>query len=288
MEAARVCLLAYNQISTAARAMSDDIGTRPAPVPGTRIAYGPEPLQFGDLRLPGGTGPFPLVVGIHGGYWRSRYGLEWFAHACAALAAVGYATWNIEYRRLGNDGGGWPGTLLDVRSAADFARTLAGSYPLDLDKVIAVGHSAGGHLAAWLASRHRIAPQIPLHTADPIRLRGMVAIAGVLDLRQAWELRLSGGVVNQLLGGTPEEHPDRYAAASPAALLPLGVRQILIHGTADTNVPYAVSKDYYARARALGDDVELMILEGAGHFEPVDPETLEWQSVVEAMRAVLT
>jgi pimeloyl-ACP methyl ester carboxylesterase len=177
--------------------------------------------------------------------------------------------------------------LLDVGAAADFARTLAQTYPLDLDRVIAAGHSAGGQLAAWLAGRHRIAPQIPLHTADPIQLRGVVALAGVLDLRQAWDLRLSGRVVQQFLGGTPEDCPERYAAASPAELLPLGVRQILIHGTADANVPYAISKDYYERARALGDDVALMTLEGAGHFEPVDPETPQWPVVVEAVRSLL-
>jgi acetyl esterase/lipase len=267
--------------------MSEDIGTRPELEAGIRTAYGPEPLQFGDLRLPTGTGPFPLVIGIHGGYWRAQYGLEWFAHACAALTAIGYATWNVEYRRLGNRGGGWPGTLLDVGAAADFARTLARSSPLDLDRVIAAGHSAGGQLAAWLAGRHHIAPQSPLHTADPIPLCGVIALAGVLDMRRAWELRLSGGVVKQLLGGTPEEHPDRYAAASPAALLPLGVRQFLIHGTEDSDVPYSISKDYFERARALGDDMDLNTLDGAGHFEPVDPETPQWQAVVEAVRSLL-
>jgi acetyl esterase/lipase len=266
--------------------MSEDIRTRPEAEAGIWVAYGPELLQFGHLRLPTGTGPFPLVIGIHGGYWRARYGLEWFAHACAALTAIGCATWNVEYRRLGNRGGGWPGTLLDIGAAADFARTLAQTYPLDLDRVIAVGHSAGGHLAAWLAGRSCIPAESPLHTADPIQLRGVVAIAGVLDLRQAWELRLSGGVVEHLLAGTPEQYPDRYAAASPAELLPLGVRQILIHGTNDIDVPYAISKDYFERARAVGDEVELMSLEGAGHFEPVDPETPEWQVVVEAVRSL--
>jgi len=142
---------------------SEDILTLPAPPADARIAYGPDPLQFGDLRLPtaasgGGDGPFPLVVLIHGGYWRNRYDLAYFGHAAAALTATGFATWNIEYRRVGDAGGGWPGTLLDVAAATDYARTLAATQPIDLDRVVALGHSAGGQLAAWLAARRRLAP----------------------------------------------------------------------------------------------------------------------------------
>lgn len=265
--------------------MSSAILERPAPPADLRLPYGAEPLQFGDLRLPRGGGPFPVVVGIHGGYWRNRYDLTYFGHVCATLTARGIATWNVEYRRLGDAGGGWPGTLLDVAAAVDGLRTLAAAHHLDLARVVSVGHSAGGQLACWLAGRHRIAPSSPLHSAQPLALRGVVALAGVLDLRRAWELRLSDNVTEQLLGGTPAVVPDRYAAASPYALLPLGVRQALLHGTQDASVPYEISARYTGRARALGDAVELTTLAGVGHFELVDPTSAEWPAVE---RAVLT
>ena len=266
---------------------SDDILTRPAPPADARLRYGTDEWQFGDLRLPSGAGPHPLVIGIHGGYWRARYGLEHFGHACAALTDAGYATWNIEYRRFGNAGGGWPGTLRDVALATDYARTLAESYSLDLSRVVTVGHSAGGHLACWLAGRRRVAAESAVYTTDPLALRGAVALAGVLDLRRAWELRLSEGVVSNFLGGTPEEYPDRYDAASPFALLPLGVGQTLVHGTADEDVPYRMSEEYATRARESGDTVGLVTLPNAGHFELIDPLAKEWATVVEAVRRMV-
>jgi acetyl esterase/lipase len=271
---------------------SEDILTLPAPPADARIAYGPDPLQFGDLRLPtatggGDSGPFPLVILIHGGYWRNRYDLAYFGHAAAALTAEGLATWNIEYRRMGDAGGGWPGTLLDVAAATDYARALAAAHPLDLNRVVALGHSAGGQLAVWLAARHRLAPESGVAMADPLPLRAIVALAGVLDLRRAWELHLSDDAVRGFLGGTPDQHPARYAAASPAALLPTGIRQTLIHGTQDDSVPFAISRDYADAARAAGDPVELITLPGAGHFEIVDPRTDEWRTVPRVVRAAL-
>ncbi len=268
--------------------MSQEIIDRPAPPADERIAYGPEHEQFGDLRLPTGDGPFPVVIGIHGGYWRNRYGLGYFGHVCATLAARGVATWNVEYRRLGDAGGGWPGTLLDVGAAADALRTLAPTYPLDLTRVVALGHSAGGHLACWLAGRARIPVESALHSADPLPLSGAVTLAGVLDLRRAWELRLSENVTEQLLGGTPDSVPERYAAASPYDLLPLGVRQVLVHGTADDSVPYEIGERYAARARQVGDGVELITLPRAGHFELVDPQSAEWPLVERAVLRLLT
>jgi acetyl esterase/lipase len=266
---------------------AEDILERPAPPADARIAYGPDDQQFGDLRLPAGPGPYPVVVAIHGGYWRARYGLEYFGHVCAALAQSGVATWNIEYRRLGNPVGGWPGTFADVAQAVDYLRALAPRHALDLARVVALGHSAGGHLALWAAARHRLPGDHPLRGAAPLPLAGVVALAGVCDLRQAWALRLSDGVVRPFLGGAPDDVPDRYAAASPAELLPLGVPQALVHGTADPNVPYVVSRDYAARASAAGDAATLITLSGAGHFEMVDPETPEWRTALGATLRLL-
>jgi acetyl esterase/lipase len=200
---------------------------------------------------------------------------------------VGIATWNVEYRRLGNDGGGWPGTFLDVARATDAVRDLVAGYRLDMDRVVALGHSAGGQLALWLAGRRRIAAASTLAAPDPLSLRGAISLAGVCDLREAWERQLSNTVVRDLLGGAPEAVPERYDVASPASLLPLGVPQWVVHGTADESVPYAISERYAARARAAGDDVTFVRLEGVGHFEVVDPETSVWGQVQEVIEEAL-
>ncbi|MGO8947142.1 MAG: alpha/beta hydrolase family protein [Ktedonobacterales bacterium] len=274
---------------------SEAILGRPAPTADVRLKYGPSTYQFGDLRLPrdragrGGreAGLYPVVIGVHGGYYRARYGLDYFGHVCAALTAAGLATWNIEYRRLGNHGGGWPGTFEDVAAAADYLRALERRYRLDLGRVMALGHSAGGHLACWLAARHRIPAGLPLHCSSALPISSVVSLAGVLDLRRAWELRLSRGVVDRLLGGSPEQVRVRYEVASPVELLPLGVPQTIIHGTADTSVPYEISRDYAEAARQRGDVAELVTLEGAGHFEIVDPGTPEWQCVLRSVQKAM-
>jgi acetyl esterase/lipase len=268
--------------------MSQDILELPPPPADERYPYGPEASQFAELRLPVGAGPHPVVVAIHGGYWRARYDLAYLGHVCAALTARGFATWNVEYRRLGQRGGGWPGTLQDVARAADALREVADRYALDLARVVTLGHSAGGQLALWLAGRHRIAADSPVAAANPLPLAGAVSLAGVLDLRRAWELRLSSQVTDELLGGSPERHPERYAAASPSELVPLGAPQVLLHGTADANVPFEISERYAEVAHAAGDSVELIVLPGAGHFEVVDPRSAEWPEVVAAVERLAT
>src|SRR6266487_3462238 len=197
-----------------------------------RLAYGPEHLQFGDLYLPNQPGSHSIVILIHGGYWRARYGLDLMNGLAEDLAKRGYAAWNIEYRRVGNPGGGWPGTFLDVALATDYLRKLAPFYTLDLQRVVPIGHSAGGHLAFWLAARPRIplfASNSPIigsqlrgdnkETATPLSLVGAISLAGVVDLEMAWRLHLSNGAVVELLGGSMIDVPERYAAASPAVML---------------------------------------------------------------------
>ncbi|HLL02074.1 MAG TPA: alpha/beta fold hydrolase [Myxococcaceae bacterium] len=259
----------------------------PAPLADARIAYGKEPHQFGDLRLPPGPGPHPVVVMVHGGFWRAKYDLEHVGHLCADLTRRGYATWSLEYRRVGNEGGGWPGTFLDIAWGTEFLSTLAQSHPLALARVVFLGHSAGGHLALWAAARRRIVPHEPLYTGGHFMPRGVVALAGVVDLTRAYELHLSNDAVVGLLGGTPAQVPERYELGSPAELAPVNIQQILIHGTEDDTVPVSLSTEYHARATELRDAVRLITLPGAGHFEVINPLSREWPQVVEAIASLM-
>ena len=228
----------------------------PPPPADARIAYGPEPLQFGDLRLPDGPGPHPLAVVVHGGAWQSMYNLIHTGHLCVELGAAAIASWNVEYRRVGDPGGGWPGTLEDVVLGLRYTARLP---DVDRNRVVLVGHSAGGHLALLAARR---AP-----------VRAVVALAAV-SAPEAWD----NTAVAAFFGGpVPRE-------GSPRRLLPLGVPQVLVHGTEDASVPYALSADY---AEAAGGEAELVTLEGAGHFEPIDPQTAEWTRVLELIRGLL-
>lgn len=263
--------------------MDRSILTLPPPPADLRISYGAHPLQFGELRLPTGPGPYPLAIVVHGGFWRAHYDLAHAGHECAALTAAGIATWNVEYRRLGN-GGGWPVTFQDVAAASDYVRQLAIDYPVDLSRVITVGHSAGGQLALWLAGRRRLPKDAPLWLPNPLQLRAAISLAGVVDLRRAWELQLGDAVVLELLGGSPDEVSERYAATSPAELLPLGISQWLIHGTRDDPVPFEFSEQYWEAASAVGDAATLVTLAGAGHFEPIDPRSTEWPQVLDAVK----
>jgi acetyl esterase/lipase len=269
---------------------------QPAITP-VRLPYGPEYLQYGRLYLPEGVGPHPVIPLIHGGYWRARYDLTLMDGLAEDLARRGYAAWNIEYRRVGDEGGAWPGTFLDVARAVDYIRVLAPRYRLAARRVVPVGHSAGGHLAFWLAARPRIPANSPLAGSSvaaregeqgaPLPLAGAISLAGVLDLETAWRLHLSNNAVVELLGKQWPDAPERYAAASPAALLPLGVPQILIHGTRDRDVPIEISRDYAAKAKALGDPVTYLELEGINHFDVIDPRSTAWDRTVQALEALL-
>jgi acetyl esterase/lipase len=260
-----------------------------------RLAYGPGAFQFGDLRLPAGPGPHPTVVLIHGGYWRARYGLKLMTGLAKDLAARGYAAWNIEYRRVGNPGGGWPGTFLDVARAADYLREIAPTYELNLQRVVPIGHSAGGHLALWLAGRPRIPAGNPLAGSSikednvgdsPLVPAGAISLAGVVDLEMAWRLHLSMDAVVELLGGTPDEVPERYAATSPPTLLPLGVPQVLFHGAADIDAPIEVSQAYAKAALTANDPVTYIELPGVDHFEVIDPGSEAWERIIKALEGL--
>jgi acetyl esterase/lipase len=267
--------------------MAQDILRLPPPPPGEKITYGNDPFQFAELRLPEGSGPHPVVVVIHGGFWRAAYNLDHIGHLCVELNRSGLATWSLEYRRIGNSGGGWPGTFQDISSGIDHLRAIAPKFKLDLDRVVVIGHSAGGHLALWAAARRNLPQGIDLIKGDPLPVRGVVSLAGVADLRQGFELKLSNTVVADLLGGSPELVSERYRMGSPRELLPLRVPQRLIHGTLDTNVPIEISRDYATAAAARGDDAVFIPLEGARHFELIDPRAKEFEAVRQAVLELL-
>jgi len=240
---------------------SHDILTDPPPPPAdARIAYGPEPLQFGDLRLPAGAGSFPLALVLHGGYWQATYNLIHTGPLAIELTGAGIATWNLEYRSIGVPGGEWPGPREDLELAlAEFER-----LPFAHDgRTVLVGHSAGGQLAFWAAKRSDL----------PV-----VALAPVSDVRDAVERRGPTSAPARFMA------PEHFADGSPLELLPLGVSQIVVHGTADDSVPYSMSERYVA---AADGEAELVTLQGTGHFELIDPQAPQFAETVSAVRRLL-
>ncbi|MDI1445446.1 alpha/beta hydrolase [Polyangium sp. 6x1] len=245
------------------------------------ISYGPEPDQFGELRVPSGCGPHPVAVLIHGGCWTTVFGLELMSDMGEDLVSEGIATWNIEFHRItyGGSDDGHPETFLDVGAAIDELRALAPVYDLDLDHVAAVGHSAGGHLGIWAAARPNLPTSSSIRGADPLPLSAAVSLAGVLDIADPVARGACGTLADQLLGGTPADVPERYAEANPSELVPIGVRQVLVHGTADEIIPLSSSENYRDHAHAAGDQVSLKKVHGADHFDVITPASLKWPQV---------
>ena len=260
---------------------SDDLLSFPSPQPDARIQYGEDALQYGELRLPTGPGPHPVVVLIHGGCWLAEYDITHIRKLAAAFAGQGIASWTLEYRRVGNSGGGWPGTFEDIARGADHLVELAQSYPLDLDRVISVGHSAGGHLALWLANRPTAIP-----STIPLRPKAVLALAPAADLAYLFEQQVCDNVVEKLMGGSPQRYANRYAAGSASERLPLGVPQHLIIGDHDSSWA-AVGNRYFDAARAAGDPVSKIRAPESGHFEMIDPDSSTWPLVLKSARTLL-
>jgi acetyl esterase/lipase len=231
------------------------------------------------------------VVLIHGGCFKAAYATARnLAPMGDALKADGIATWNIEYRRLGQHGGGWPGTYVDVGRAIDHLRTLAGPYALDLGRVVVVGHSAGGHLAMWAAARARVPAGSAISATSPLPVRGVVDLAGPVDLTAhiaGYEALCRDTVITTLLGGTPATVPNRYADASPIKLLPLRIPQVLIIGEHEDFVPRPLAEAYVREAAQAGDPVRLVVIPRVGHFEIASPRASTWPQVEAAIRSLL-
>jgi acetyl esterase/lipase len=265
----------------------ESINDLPSTAPTLVARYGPAPQHIGELRLPKGKGPFPVAIVVHGGCWIKEYAsLRHTAPIASALTAKGIATWNIEYRRLGEPGAGWPGTFQDWAAAADKLRELAKTHPLDLTRVATVGHSAGAHGALWIAARHKLSKGSEVARPDPLRVHAAFALDGPGDLA-----RFAGGkdaavcgrpVIVELLGGTPAERPERYAQATPLRLTPFGARQTLV---AIAVLSPDEARDYAAAAK--GDPVRVIELKTGGHFGRIAPNRAEWREVEQAIVAEL-
>ncbi len=263
-----------------------DILTLPPPPADARLYYGGEPLQFADLRLPKAAGfwhqlgnvrSHPVVMNIHGGFWRNKYDLLHAGHLCAALTAQGFATWNIEYRRVGDPGGGWPGSFTDVRAAFAMLPHIADKYHFDMTRVVVMGHSAGGQLAVCLAGH------------EPLVTR-VVSLAGVLDLMRAHELGLSDDAVGEFLGGSPQQVPDNYRDADPMQLKIPQALQVIIQGTDDDVIPAEIAHRYVDAKRAAlsgKENVELIEIKAAGHFDLIDPHSEAWKQVAAVVREMV-
>jgi len=251
---------------------AEDIFSQPPPAPDERVAYGADPNQFLEARVPRAAGSHPVLLNIHGGYWRARYDLTHAGHFCEALRAAGVATFNAEYRRVGNPGGGWPGTFEDIRSAYRFLRQQGARFHLDLDRFVVAGHSAGGQLALCLA-------------AHETSIRRAISLAGVLDLKQAFNLHLSNDAVVEFLGGKPDAVPEHYREADPSELSMVHTRQWLIHGSDDDTVPVSFSRNYAAVKKKAHERVQLVEILHAGHFDLIDPSSAAFQAVKEAVGA---
>lgn len=235
-------------------------------------AYGESPECVADLRVPAAA-PRACVVLLHGGYWRDRYRRDLMTPLAEALVADGFATWNVEYRRVGS-GGGVPRTLDDVAASIDYLAELARQRKVVCGPLILIGHSAGAHLALCAAGRHR-------HRGSPsVEAAAVVALGGVCDLERAAREGLSNRAAFDFAGGDPDRWPLLYAEASPPRLLPMGVPYLLLHGRADDSVPWQLSDDFHRQAIAAGDHGDLLLLEDVGHLEPIDPATPAWQSAL--------
>ena len=277
-------------MSQAQRLRPADVNNLPSKPADKKIAYGDDPLQFGELRLPPGKGPFPMAVVIHGGCWVSKFAtLQNTAALSDALRDAGVATWNIEYRRLDNPGGGWPGTFVDVAAGVDKVRDIAETHLIDLTRVITVGHSAGAHLALWAGARAQLPKGSPLYRENPLRLRAAVALGGPGDLKGFYEYaaKICGSnVIDSLMGGAPATVADRYAQGSPQELLPFKVRQLLIVGADDGVMPPPARESYAAAVRKAGDQIEIVEVPG-GHFEVIAPTSVAFATVRDRVLALV-
>jgi acetyl esterase/lipase len=260
------------------------------PAPDAHVAYGPAPSQYAELFVPQGAGPFPVAVLVHGGCWTAKFGgIGQLRNMAGALRERGIAVWNVEYRRVDEAGGGYPGMYLDMQDALAALAKQGAAHPLDLQRVIAVGHSAGGQLVQWIAGRARLPASSVLYRKDVLPVRAVVSLGGLADLRRERALikESCGRDTPELAGEPSRERPDVYADTNAAELMPNGTHTILVTGERDTISPPRVAHDYARRALAAGDSAEVVILPGASHYDEVAATSFAWPQVLDAIERAL-
>ena len=279
-----------NCTATAAPMKLADYLALSGPAPTATVRYGAAPSQFAELFLPAGRGPFPVAVLVHGGCWTKEFGgITQLRNMAGALAARGIAVWNMEYRRVDEEGGGYPGMYLDMHAALDALAAQAPRQPLDLNRIVAVGHSAGGQLVQWIAGRSRIPAGSSLYRADGLKIDRIVSLGGLADLRHEAALIKSScdRDIAQLAGTPSAERPDVLADTNAADLIPNGSRTWLVTGALDTISPPRVAHDYAARAKAAGDAAEVVILPEASHYDEVAATSHGWPQVLRVIEQAL-
>ena len=283
------CLMVLTAMADSKLLTWPDLTGRPRPAPDATISYGSDPYQKVDLWLPKTPGKHKTVLMVHGGCWQTEIAdrslMNWIADD---LRRRGYAVWNIDYRGVDRPGGGYPGTFADAGAAADALRDYAARYQLDLSKIVAVGHSAGGHLALWLAGRARLAKGSALQTARPLPIAHVVSLGGLPDLEATAASPDNGcgtDVIARLTGAPSPTHADLFADTSVPRLLPLGVPQDLVNGENDRIIPMRLGTGYEAQARAKGDRVALHRIDQTGHVELIAPESAAWAQAVKLIDA---
>lgn len=256
-----------------------DGAAAPTAAVNTMVAYGAEPLQYGQLRVPAGVGPFPLVVVIHGGCWlQSVASLDYISPLAEALTEAGWASYNIEYRSTDSSGGGWPGTFADIAAAMDLTPMLAAAYNLDLSRLAVVGHSAGGQLALWAASRNQLPEQSVLYRPQAVLPATAVGLAAITDLASYPQQNPSCGRPIAALVGQRPATPERLTETSPLAMVPAAAAVTLILGDRDAIVPPAQAESY----QRLSPQTRLVTVSG-DHFTLTNPQDAAFTALLAAL-----
>lgn len=283
-------LLASMHGAVAAPMSLDDYLALQGPAPTAQISYGPAPSQYAQLFRPPGAGPFPVVVLVHGGCWTVAFGgITQMHNVAGALAAQGIAVWNVEYRRVDEPGGGYPGTYQDMHAALDSLQHHAGQYQLDTSRIVAMGHSAGGQLVQWIAGRAQLPKTSALFRDKILPVKNILSLGGLADLRHEKDLIKSSCErdMAQLAGSASSERPDIYSDTNAADLMPNGSRTVLATGELDTISPPRVAHDYAAKAEKAGDHAEVLILPGASHYDEIAATSPAWTMILPVIKQML-
>ena len=282
-------LLAAAQGAVAAPMTLDNYLALNGPQATAQIAYGPAPSQYAQLFRPSGAGPFPVVL-VHGGCWTVQFGgIKQMRNVANALSSQGIAVWNVEYRRVDEEGGGYPGTYQDMHAALDSLQHHASQYQLDTSRIVAMGHSAGGQLVQWIAGRAKLPKTSPLYQEKFLPINNIISLGGLADLRHEEKLIKSScdRDIPQLAGSASTDRPDIYSDTNAADLIPNGTRTVLITGELDTISPPRVAHDYAAKAVKAGDHAEVLILPGASHYDEIAATSPAWKMVLPVIKQML-